>query len=146
MFDDKRSQDFLRDIIRELERIYDLLNRPNRLQIQFLSSNGDIMSAAAVALNVGQTVQAIPVETNADGSNFTFNPANIVWSAQNAAVASVGPTAADGSTTVTAVAAGTAQIGVADTVTGLSAVATVTVNPVTPPGPTSMSIKFGTPA
>lgn len=105
------------------------------------------MSAAAVALNVGQTVQAIPVETNADGSNFQFSPANIQWSVQDGTVCSVGPTnTTDGSTVVTALKAGTTQIGVADTVTGLSATATVTVNPTTPPGPTSMSIKFGTPA
>ena len=152
MFDDKRSQELLEEIVRELRvnnvllyKIKEIVNQPKVMAIKF--RQGDIMSAAAVALNVGQTVQAIPVENNADGSVFVFNPANIVWSAQNPAIASVAAANnPDGSTVVTAVGPGVAQIGVADTVTGLSAVATVTVNPVTPPGPTSMSIQFGTPS
>lgn len=103
------------------------------------------MSAAAVALNVGQSVSAVPVETNADGSNFVFTPANIVWSVQDNTVVNQGVNNPDGSVSFTGLKAGVTQVGVADTVTGLSATGSITVNAVTPPGPTSMSITFGTP-
>lgn len=144
MDDDKRSQHLLREIIKELERIYKLLNKPNRMSIQFIQ--GDFMSAAAVALNVGQSVSAVPVETNADGSNFVFDPTKIVWSVQDNTVVSQGPNNPDGSVSFTGLKAGSTQVGVADTATGLSAVGVITVNAVTPPEPTNMAIKFGTPA
>lgn len=103
------------------------------------------MSAAAVTLNLGQSVVATPVETNADGSNFVFDPTKITWSVQDNTVVSQGANNPDGSVSFTSLKAGTTAVGFSDSATGLSATGTITVNPVTPPGPTSASIKFGTP-
>lgn len=142
MSDDKRSQGLLEAILRELIFIHDIINRPTKAKIIF--RKGDTMSAAAVTLNIGQVVPASPVETNADGSNFAFNPANIEWSVQNPAICSQGPNNPDGSVDFTALTAGVTQVGFSDSATGLSAQGTITVNPAVT-GPTSASIVFGTP-
>jgi hypothetical protein len=151
MEEDKRSHHILEEILKQLKvnnlllyKIEQSVNRPTVAYIKF--GRGHNMSAAAVALNVGQSVPAAPVETNADGSNFVFDPTKIIWSIQDSTVCSMSANNPDGSVSFTALKAGVTQVGFSDSATGLSATGTITVNAVTPPGPTSASIKFGTPA
>lgn len=142
-FEDKKELHLLREILEELKKIKYLLSRPVRGEIIF---GDDCMSAAAVVLNLGQSVPAKFVQFNADGSVFTGNPADVVWSVQDGTIVDVSNVQPDGSVIVKSVAAGTTNIGAADKTTGISAVGSVTVNtPPPPPGPVSGQIQFGTP-
>lgn len=96
-----------------------------------------------VTLNVGQSVVATPVETDAAGLSFPIVAANIVWATTGGFTSVVAN--ADGTATFTGTAAGTDTATVTDSVYGLTASDSITVNAVADV-PTSISISWGTPA
>lgn len=81
-----------------------------------------------LALVLSPTAGALgtPVETKADGSPFTFDPTQIVWSVQDSTIVSFVQNP-DGTAQFKPLAVGTTQVGVVDKVTGASKVVNATV-------------------
>ena len=134
----------LRDILWEQRRTSQYLARLDRFVIIPQSIKITIegfMANESVSLAAAQTVTATAAEVDAAGLVFPIVSADITWSIDNTSVATV-ETNADGSATVTAVSAGTANLTVTDTKYNLTDVAVVTV---TAPAdaPVSISIVFG---
>jgi len=140
-------------------RIHDLLNKPNRMFIEWHHQNhhhhhnhyemGElkVMASNDVQLNLTApfgTNEGVPVELNADGSNFSFDLANIAWAIQDNTIASFVQNA-DGSADFTPLLAGSTGVAVSDRVTGLSAQGTLTVVGVVTTGPVSMNINWQNP-
>lgn len=150
---DKRSQYYLDlMLLKELratrlavERLgCKLEHRKPHLYLFFLQGDKLVAGSISIQLSPTASVPATAVETNADGSVFQFNPANIEWSVQDNTIVKVTQNP-DGSAVFTPLAAGSTQVGVADTSTGLSDVGAITVTPASASGPVKMTLTFGTP-
>lgn len=101
------------------------------------------VSPMPVTLNVGQTVLDTISESNAAGP-VAVVPASLTYVIDNTSVATVQDNG-DGTATITAVSAGTANITVTDTVFSLTSTEVITVNAVTSEAPTTLTQTFGTP-
>jgi len=162
--EDKGAHRRLDDIINVLNevlwinnQIYSLLNKPNKMFIEWHHPHhhhnrqniGElkVMTSNDVQLNLKApfgTNEGVPVELNADGSNFIFDPANIAWAAQDSTIASFVQNT-DGSADFTPLLAGSTGVAVSDRVTGLSTQGTLTVVGAITTGPVSMSIAWQNP-
>jgi hypothetical protein len=147
--EEKKILEKLDELICIEKQIYHLLNKPTRLLIHWKKpGEKHTMSTNNVSLNLTAPFgsnQAVPVELLSDGVTvFPFNPANIQWSVQNAAIATFN-TNTDGSSVWTPLSVGSTGVAVQDTATGLSAQGTLTVTGTTTGQPTSMSIQWEVP-
>jgi hypothetical protein len=140
----------LKSINRKLGRIEKLLTVPNSFKIVWISYNTkslyevkEVDTTLSLTQPYGNNI-GVPVELNSDGSVYTFNPANIQWAIQDATIASFTVDPTTGFATFTPLAAGTTQVAVTDTQTGLEASANLTVTPPTV-GPASISITWQAP-
>lgn len=139
----REERDYLKDIARDFNRFLRILleeinKQPTTMSISF---NGEETMDTTLVLVPVTPQTAVATENNADGSVFVFNPLNLEWSAEDETIINVSKNT-DGSALVTPLKAGVTQLGVADTATGLSALATVTVTGGTVTGPTSMVINW----
>jgi hypothetical protein len=158
MFEDRHEEEWDLDkrldrIIHLLEKIYRLENRPNRMIILWTTPQHDAtiedntLMANDVTLNLTAPFgsnQGVPVEINADGTTFVFDPTTVAWAVQDSTVASF-VSNPDGSATFTPLKAGSTGVAVSDSKTGLSAQGTLTVTGGVSGGPVSMSINWVVP-
>lgn len=148
---DKDIAKELHRIANVLEKLYDLANHEEqehklqKLNVVWHIKNEEqvTMSAGNVALNLTPSAQAVGVvtETNADGSIFTFNPANIQAVAQDNTIVAVTADPTTGNIIVKPLAVGSTQVAVGDSVTGLSATYTFAVTALST-NPTSLSVTW----
>lgn len=117
---------------------------PNKLEIKFSHVKKGVidMSSPSVTLNLTATASVIAsVAETQGGQPFTYNPAHIVWSAQNSGIVNFTTDPTTGNTKITPVIVGTTQIGAVDTDTNATAVGTVTVEMVN----NVLTMSFGVP-
>jgi len=140
--DSKIDRQILHDeekILHELKEIEVELHHPVAIHIRF---EGATMP---VTLVVGQSVPATAVETDAAGNIVVVpNPSTLVWTSSDPSVA-VSPTAADGSTSYTAVSVGTSTATVTDPANSLNTTDVITVIAAPPDVATKIAITFGKP-
>lgn len=138
---ERRVEHLLERILKGLELIYNLLNKPTNLAIEFINKQGEATMDVTLVNSPTASALGVAVETNADGSPFTPDPTKIVWSVEDQTVLSFTPNA-DGTCLFKPLKVGVSKVGVSDSATGLSAVATATVTTGTGGGPTTMEIQF----
>ncbi len=107
-----------------LESLYNLLSQPTHITIEW---SGDIMADNSIALSPTAKAVATPTENNADGSVFTFNPADIQYAVQDPTVASFVVDPATGVATFTPLQVGATQVAVTDATTGATGSSLLTV-------------------
>jgi hypothetical protein len=96
-------------------------------------------------MSIGQTVQATPAETNAQGQSVAIVPGNLVWNLDNLVAVSFVVDPQTGVATFTALAPGTANVVVSDVAFGLTSPADQIIVSSGGGNPTALTFTFGQP-